>query len=204
LNEKDPRVQFIIVQDFKENRRKCTARPLEGVAGIECLRLRRPRPGEPPAAIPGGIWLDVGAPPLAAEDRALLEGGGRVIVLDASWARVDPLSHRLRVAEGARAERRSLPGRLVTAYPRRSKLREDPPAGLATVEAVFAVTVVLGEPRPELLEGYRWAPEFLRLNAEALRDLGWDALRDVPRPGTPPGADSAPRDAGRDAPRGSS
>ncbi|MBN1441624.1 MAG: DUF367 domain-containing protein [Planctomycetes bacterium] len=202
MNRKDPSVEFIIVQDFKENRRKCTARPLERLAGVELLRLGRPRPGEPPIAIPGGIWLEVGAPTLAADDRGLLDGGGRVIVLDASWARLDPLSRRLRVADGRRAERRSLPGRIVTAYPRRSKVREDPAGGLATVEAVFAATVVLAEPRPELLAGYRWAAEFLRLNAAALEDLGWDPLQDISRPRAPPGAASALRVVDESAPRG--
>jgi pre-rRNA-processing protein TSR3 len=69
---------------------------------------------------------------------------------------------------GARLERRSLPRALTTAYPRRSKLFVDPAAGLATVEAIFAVTAILGEPRPEVLAAYPWAEEFVRRNRAVL------------------------------------
>ena len=55
---------------------------------------------------------------------------------------------------------------LVTAYPRRSRLFADPAQGLASVEALYAALAILGRPRPELLEGYRWASEFLRANPE--------------------------------------
>ena len=124
--------------------------------------------------LPGGIWLDVNAPVFNRSDRALLEPDGRVIVLDASWARVRPLSQRLRIAPQATVERRALPTSLVTAYPRTSKIHEDPTGGLATVEAVFAVTVLLGEPRLEILEAYRWAREFLACNKSAFRHMGWE------------------------------
>jgi pre-rRNA-processing protein TSR3 len=52
----------------------------------------------------------------------------------------------------------------VTAYPRRSRTFTDPERGLASIEALFAALALLGEPRRELLDGYRWAAEFLAAN----------------------------------------
>ena len=165
-------MRFLIVQDYRENLRKCTALPLKDLPGFEILRLPLPVPREEPREIPGGLWLDVDAPVLEPGDRDVLTGDARVIVLDASWARVAPLERRLRVRDGAPLHRRSLPGSLRTAYPRRSKLFEDPAAGLATVEAVFTVTALLGEARREILETYRWAAGFLALNRSAFARLG--------------------------------
>ena len=53
---------------------------------------------------------------------------------------------------------------LATAYPRRSRTFEDPDAGLASVEALYAALHILSGPDPELLANYRWAASFLALN----------------------------------------
>ena len=53
---------------------------------------------------------------------------------------------------------------LETAYPRRSRIHADPESGLASIEALFAATLILGESRPELLGSYRWRDEFLERN----------------------------------------
>jgi ribosome biogenesis protein Tsr3 len=42
---------------------------------------------------------------------------------------------------------------------------------------MFASTVILGAPREELLQHYRWAGEFLELNREVLSGYGWDGAR---------------------------
>ena len=67
---------------------------------------------------------------------------------------------------------RSLQG-FLTAYPRRSKQGTDPDNGLASVEALFLAYHLLDRPTAGLLDHYRWAEEFLRLNGlsrEALRN----------------------------------
>ena len=51
-----------------------------------------------------------------------------------------------------------------TAYPRVSKLGTDPDNGLASVEALYLAYHLLGRPTAGLLDHYRWAVEFLRLN----------------------------------------
>ncbi len=169
-------MRFLVIQDHKENRRKCSLTPLEGRADVAFVRL------ESPAWVPGkvevgsGILLEIDAPPLAREDVSLLGEDDQLVLLDATWARLPKLSNRISVAGGARLEPRSLPPGIVTAYPRVSKVHRDPPAGLASVEALFAATVILGRPRPDLLAGYRWADEFLRRN-------GWLPLATVPASG---------------------
>ena len=58
-----------------------------------------------------------------------------------------------------------------TAYPRSSKLFDDPDAGLATIEAIFAAYVALGRDTSGLLDSYHWSDEFLALNADHVGHL---------------------------------
>ena len=133
------RVDFLVIQDYKENRRKCTVHPLVGTEGLEILRLGMPRPGEELVEIPSGILLEVAAPELVLADAELLgDGGGRLILLDATWVRLAPLGRRLCFESAPELHRRSLPGDFRTAYPRHSKLFEDPRGGLASVEEKIA------------------------------------------------------------------
>jgi pre-rRNA-processing protein TSR3 len=168
-------MRFLIIQDHKENRRKCTLAPLAALEGFTFVRVARPpRSGGgdlETIELGAGILLELGAPCLTRADRELVTEGS-VVLLDSTWARVPQVLRRLRVRSGARLERRSLPGAVVTAYPRVSKLYQDPPCGLASVEAVYAASLVLGEPRPEVLRDYRWGEEFLRRNRLAFASLG--------------------------------
>jgi pre-rRNA-processing protein TSR3 len=152
-------LRFLIVVDPRENRKKCTLTPLEGAPGVTFLR---PRPGA--VEVPPGILLHLEGPVLSSADRELL-AEGLLILPDASWARLPKLLARMAPRSGARLERRSLPHDLATAYPRVSKLRQDPARGLASVEALFAATAILGEPREDLLDAYRWKDEFLARNS---------------------------------------
>lgn len=170
-------MRLLIVQDFKENRRKCTLTPLEGSSGIEFLRLGHPARSPDGVELPSGILLDIQGPSLSSRDRTLASGR-TLILVDSTWARVPKVQARMRVAPGCKLHLRSLPSCFRTAYPRTSKLFEDPPAGLASVEAAFAATVLLGEPRFDLLADYRWAREFLERNSEAFEQLGMGIPRD--------------------------
>lgn len=167
------RVDFFVIQDYKENRRKCTVQPLAGTEGLEILRLGLPVPGEELVEMPPGILLEVGAPELGPGDAEFLDSG-RLILLDATWIRLAPLARRLCFETSPALQRRSLPGGFRTAYPRQSKLFEDPSAGLASIEAMFAATVILGAPRRDLLREYRWADDFLELNCELFTRHGWE------------------------------
>ena len=171
----DQRISFFVFQDYKENRRKCTVEPLLGSAGLEVQRLGVPVAGEELLAVPAGILLEVDAPELQPDDAGQLEPDGRIVLLDATWIRLGPLGRRLDLAGAEGLQRRALPAGFQTAYPRHSKLFKDPGAGLASVEAMFAVTLRLGAARPGFLQHYRWAAEFLELNRELLSRYGWEA-----------------------------
>lgn len=124
-----------------------------------------------------GVLLLLDAPYLSNEDARFLEGDGSLIIVDATWARVPRVLDRMTVTDGLRLVTRSLPPGIATAYPRTSKLYKDPPAGLASIEALFAASVILGAPRPDWLSEYRWAGEFLRRNDWARRDGPGDGDR---------------------------
>jgi len=105
-------------------------------------------------AAPGRVLLHPEGELLGAAD-----AGRDLLLLDCSWRRLPRL---LATVDGPLQMRRLPP--LVTAYPRRSKAFADPDQGLASVEALFAASVLLGSPRPELLTGYRWSAAFLAAN----------------------------------------
>jgi len=163
-------MHFLVVQDYKENRRKCTLTALQGRDDVSFLRLRHPSRASTGVRLGPGILLHMDGAPLRIQDRPLLDGG-RLMVLDATWARAPVVLRRLENPARGEWVLRSLPRDIVTAYPRVSKVREDPPGGLASVEALFAATALLGEPFPALLADYRWAKEFLSRNASAFRRL---------------------------------
>ena len=85
--------------------------------------------------------------------------GHGILLVDCSWRRLPEL---LASIDGD-SPRRRLPA-LSTAYPRKSRLFQDPETGLASIEALYAAAVLLGEPCRELLAGYRWAEGFLAAN----------------------------------------
>jgi pre-rRNA-processing protein TSR3 len=106
------------------------------------------------------IRLAVDGPPLSRED-----ADKGVLLLDGSWRWATPMNR-----DFSDVPARSLAG-IHTAYPRRSKLGQDPETGLASIEALYAAYRLLGRPIDGLLDQYRWAEEFLRLNDELFREL---------------------------------
>jgi len=159
-------IKVLVILHHKENRKKCTLTPLRRRAELE-VKVIRPAPGGyQPLEIEGGVLLQVGAPPLGPDDRALLDEDPcrRLVLIDSNWIKVPAILRSIR-SRGPLA-RRSLPSEVRTAYPRRSKLFRDPPGGLATVEAIAAANAILGEFDPSFLENYHWAGEFLELNRD--------------------------------------
>ena len=90
--------------------------------------------------------------------------GARLDANETRDARIEDVDDSARRIDGQPLRRR-VPA-LRTAYPRASKVFADPAQGLASVEALYAALWILGQPRPELLEGYRWRAEFLALNPD--------------------------------------
>ena len=139
----------IIVRHPRENPRKCSILPLRGRADLVFLTY----PVKEPPSLEGYVRLAAEGPELTAADA---ERG--VLLLDGSWRWSDSMNRTFLAVPP-----RSLSG-WKTAYPRVSKLGTDPDNGLASVEALFVAYRLLGRSTEGLLDHYRWAEEFLRIN----------------------------------------
>lgn len=139
----------VIVRHPKENPRKCSILPLRGRPDVELLSY----PVKSRPVLNGYVRLAAEGPPLTADDRQC-----GILLLDGSWRWAGSMTRAfLDVAP------RSLHG-YRTAYPRVSRQGTDPDNGLASVEALFVAYHILGRPTEGLLDHYRWADEFRRLN----------------------------------------
>lgn len=137
----------------REKLGKCTLWPLVERFGFEHRVF--PDVGD----TEGCLLLAPDGEPLAARDRA-----ATLVLVDGTWR------YAARMAASLRVPRRSLPG-FVSAYPRTSKLFRDPPGGLASAEALYAASLLLGEEEPRFLDGYRWREAFLRRNRRRIEEL---------------------------------
>jgi len=147
-------VHVLILRDPRESAAKCSLTPLRGTQGIAFAEYHPERR----LAAGSRILLSPDGDELTPADR-----GRDLLLVDCSWRRVPSL---LRSVDGELAPRR-LPA-LASAYPRRSKTFADPAEGLASVEALYAALLLLGDPRPELLRHYRWRDAFLAINSAVL------------------------------------
>ena len=144
----------ITVVHPKERRSKCTVEPLRGRPGF--VFWKWPRRGPEPLA--GYVRLGIDGPELSSQDadRGLL-------VLDGTWKLASKME-----PDFADLPIRRLPGHWRSAYPRVSKLTEDPASGLATIEAIYAAYRILGRDTTGLLDDYYWKEEFLSRNAQSI------------------------------------
>jgi pre-rRNA-processing protein TSR3 len=145
-------LSVLIIVRRGEDRAQCTIHPLRGTPGLDFLRYPlRQKPD-----LSRHLLLAPGAPPLttADADRPLL-------LLDANWRHAAKMRKAVEPVEA-----RSIPPGWRTAYPRRSKIHDDPDTGLATVEALFAALCTLGRRDDSLLSHYPWRDAFLDLNRD--------------------------------------
>ena len=140
----------LILRDPRESVRKCSLTPLRGREDVEFLKYEANRRYD----AQGRILLHHEGEVLSEED-----AGAGLFLVDSSWRRLPKLLDRV---DGEPLRRRLPP--FLTAYPRKSVVFDDPEGGLASIEALYAAVRILYGPRPDLLEGYHWAEEFLRLN----------------------------------------
>ncbi len=140
----------IIVVHPKEKRSKCSVEPLRGRDGF--VFWKWPKRGS--ESFDGYVRLGLGGPELSPAD-----ANRGLLVLDATWTLAGKME-----PDFADVPVRGLPSHWKTAYPRVSKLTADPTAGLATIEAIYAAFVAMGRDTTGLLNEYRWAEAFLRVN----------------------------------------
>jgi len=139
-----------------ESRAKCTIQPLRGTPGLTFM----PYPLRQKPDLSQHLLLAPDAPVLT-----LADAGRPLLLLDANWRHAEKIRKTVEPVEA-----RSIPPDWKTAYPRRSKMHEDPDTGLATVEALFAAGCILGHRDDSLLRFYSWKDVFLKLNRERLPD----------------------------------
>jgi pre-rRNA-processing protein TSR3 len=139
----------IIVRHTHESPHKCSILPLKGRPGIVIVNY--PLLERPP--LEGYVRLSAEGPPLGPDD---VDAG--LLLLDGSWRWAAAMER-----DFADIPPRSLSG-WKSAYPRRSKLGTDPDNGLASIEALYIAHHILGRPTEGLLDAYRWAEEFRRIN----------------------------------------
>jgi pre-rRNA-processing protein TSR3 len=139
----------IIVRHPRERPAKCSVYPLRGRDDLLFLDY-------PPLELPdlsNYVRLATEGPPLTPAD-----AGKGLLVLDGSWRWTEVMTKQF-----VAVPPRSLTG-YRTAYPRVSKMYQDPPEGLATVEALYLALHILRRTTEGLLDHYRWRQEFLQVN----------------------------------------
>lgn len=141
-------VRTTVIRHAKERIAKCSLRFLHDRPEMTFLRAK---PGFTFDAT-GYLLLAVGAPPLGRAD-----AGHPLLLLDSTWRWLPQLRAHV---TGTPIER-SIPGGIATAYPRTSKVFEDPAGGLASIEALYLARALLGDDDPSLLTGYHWRDAFL-------------------------------------------
>ena len=112
----------------------------------------------------GFTLLAVDAEPLSTKDNER-----PLLLLDSTWRWLPQL---LACVSGEPIHR-SIPGNVRTAYPRISKVFEDPEAGLASIEALYLARKLLGDDDPSLLDGYHWKDQFLQSLQQNRGDLSY-------------------------------
>tara|TARA_B100001248_G_scaffold127915_1_gene95870 strand:- start:766 stop:1221 length:456 start_codon:yes stop_codon:yes gene_type:complete len=137
-----------VIRHPKERRSKCSLTPLEGRKGISYYKARDGWSFD----VTGFTVLALGAQELSMND-----AGRPLLLLDSTW-RLLPQLEACLYGEGVR---RTLPA-VVTAYPRVSKIAEDPHGGLASVEALYFAKLLLGERDDSLLSAYHWRETFIQ------------------------------------------
>ncbi len=142
------RVPVTVIRHPKERIAKCSLRHLHDRPGFTFLRAK---PGFTFDAT-GFVVLAVDAPVLGPAD-----AGRPLLLLDSTWRYLPGLAACLR----GEPIRRSVPPSVVTAYPRTSRVFDDPAGGLASVEALYVAKRLLGDDDPSLLVGYHWREQFL-------------------------------------------
>ncbi|MGJ8640431.1 MAG: hypothetical protein ACSHYA_13675 [Opitutaceae bacterium] len=147
-----------IIRHPKERRSKCSLTPLEGRPDFSFYRARLGWEFD----MTGFTVLALGAPEMSEAD-----AGRPLLLLDSTW-RLLPQIESCLAGNGVR---RTLPA-VPTAYPRISKISDNPLGGLASIEALYLAKLLVGERDDSLLDSYYWRDPFLEglLKAGYLRD----------------------------------
>jgi pre-rRNA-processing protein TSR3 len=146
---------FLIIRHRKENLRKCSLRGLETRQDTTFLQYPHcVMAGLPP--LDAYVLLDIDGDILTPDDPP------HFLLIDATWRYATKMLTMLPSLQNC--VRRRLPDTWRTAYPRCQNGCPDPQRGLASIEALYVASLIVGRHRPELLDGYYWKKAFLELN----------------------------------------
>jgi len=153
--------RYEILVDHGETTNKCTILPLAYRTDFAITRYRGPgihRLTAPLLLHPDGQPLDKMNPAAAG-----------IAAIDCIWRRLQPIVNGLVETSPVLVR---IPDGFVTAYPRRSKVSEDPAGGLATIEALFIAAAFCGVWDETLLAEYWFGRAFLDLNLPTFKRYG--------------------------------
>jgi pre-rRNA-processing protein TSR3 len=150
--------------DSKENAKKCTVAPLADRSDFRFILYDR---GLPIPALNADFLLHMDGTSIADVVRP---AGARatLAVIDCHWKACGKILRSIAAPLPALVR---IPDDFQTAYPRKSKLYDDPAGGLATIEAMFIAAAAFGVWDETLLAKYHWKDAFLAANAAALAPL---------------------------------
>ncbi len=139
-----------VIRHYKERISKCSLRHLHDRKDMVFLRW-----------IPEGFSFDATGYILLSVDGDELSPAdataGKLLLLDSTWRLLPQIERSIM----GTPIKRKLPSYVKTAYPRASKISQDPLGGLASVEALYLAKKMLGETDPSLLDLYEWKDAFL-------------------------------------------
>jgi pre-rRNA-processing protein TSR3 len=141
----------IILRHRKENLKKCSLRGLEKRKDI--IFYTYPKDSLPDMS--NYVLLKMDAPELSEKDS---EKG--LFLIDSTWMY---LSKILKIVPN-NMERRSLPKKFMTAYPRKQTGCPDPKYGLASIEALYLSLLTMNKDTSNLLDDYYFKDQFLKIN----------------------------------------
>jgi pre-rRNA-processing protein TSR3 len=140
----------IILRHCRENLKKCTLTPLENREDF--LFFTYPKDLLPD--LTQYVLLTLDAPVLSKRD-----SDKGIFLIDATWRYAEKMYRQLPLPH--RFEKRSLPHKTQTAYPRKQTDCPDPKRGLASIEALYLAYRLLDRDPKGMLDHYHWAVDFL-------------------------------------------
>ncbi|MFI3291064.1 MAG: hypothetical protein R3Y46_04190 [Opitutales bacterium] len=144
-------VKKILIRHPKEKLKKCSLSPLKGRADCDFYKAHPDFTYDASNC----IVLEIDAPLISEKD-----AGKALVMLDSTWALLPKLRSKLT----GNFIPRSLPANIQTAYPRISKIYQDPSKGLATIEALYAALRLSGQRDDTILDNYPFKDKFLEIN----------------------------------------
>lgn len=156
---------YEVIHDIGETANKCTVAPLckrpdfQFISTTKSLRL---------GPLTSSVLLHHEGKCLSLL-RAELGPISGIATIDCIWRRLDGLIARI---DGTLPILAKIPSGIETAYPRRTFDSTDPTNGLATIEALFVASAILGRWDETLLSEYFFGRRFIEINTKRFLDLG--------------------------------